>query len=84
LREVARRFCFTCAFLTLLCAFLALAGSLATGFASVRSWIFGTSVLVGSSERYVPATASGANRSTARIAYFTGLIVAQVCERTIK
>jgi len=52
--------------------------------ASVRSWIFGTSVLVGSSVRYVPATARGTNSKTARIAYFTRRIVPSEKERKIK
>lgn len=47
-------------------------GCWATGSASVRNWIFGTSVRVASFERYDPATARGTKRSAAMIAYFTG------------
>jgi hypothetical protein len=66
LRELAgRAFCFRR---------LAFAGfgASAAGSASVRSWIFGTSVLVGSLDKYDPATARGTKRSAASTAYFTG------------
>jgi hypothetical protein len=50
----------------------------------VRRWISGTSVLVGSPDRYVPATAKGANKRTAKRTYLTEQIVAEEFERTIR
>jgi hypothetical protein len=47
-------------------------GASAAGSASVRSWIFGTSVWVASLDKYDPATARGTKRSAASTAYFTG------------
>jgi hypothetical protein len=65
-------------------AFVARFGFSSTLSVVVRSWIFGASVFVGSRERYVPATASGANSRTATTAYFTDPIVAGDFEPKIR